>query len=578
MATEKLVLELNAKVDKAIKDLDDVKDSLKDTEEEGSKLSNTFATMGNAAIGVAKAATAAAAAITAIAVATAKADRTMGNLAVTAKMSKEEFKGLAFAFSQFDVDAKGAADSLNDVSERIGEFVATFNQDGKGSGAFQDFADVMKLSDEAAGEFAMTLQKMSPEDAIVKMVDAMEDAGVHGSEMSWVLKSMSNDLEYTSQLFADNGKALRDLKDGYSDMSKDLQLTKQQSEDLAELAGSFDLLTTGLGDASAMISSTIAPTLNTFFNSVIDIVPDAANAIVDFINKFRDISELSSIREIEAQIDSIEEKRVLHRSRAEMGGHAARQSKERLKELDIELLELNERLLQVKKEQEEAELALVETREGGLISGGVGGEEGDGGEDGDTVLEDRLSEYEQFLEDKENLDQEYADWFAKLQKNMARDESRELRKRERDKETTIDAGLKAATDANTALLNDNKAIGAGLIVADAAVGVMRAFKDLPYPAAVAASVSIGLAAVSQLANLNSAQRGGGSVSGAGGAVDLSPPDISSGDINSGANLVATDASGASGGAQNITLEIDGETIASIVYDNIAKLEQDGVIS
>ena len=162
MATEKLVLELNAKVADAVKGLNKVKNTLTETDEKSKKTSKGMKKLGSASTVMAKAAFAAAAALTAIAVASAKADRRMENLATTAKMTKGEFKGLAFAFSQFDVDAKGAADALNDVSERVGEFAATFAKDGKGTGPFQDFADVMKLTAQEAGNFANRLENMSP--------------------------------------------------------------------------------------------------------------------------------------------------------------------------------------------------------------------------------------------------------------------------------------------------------------------------------------------------------------------------------------------------------------------------------
>jgi len=560
MATEKLVLELDAKVDKAVKDLNDVKKTLKDTDEEATNLSTSFKAVGNAAATVAKAGLAAAAAITAIAVATAKADRTMGNLAVTAKMSKEEFKGLAFAFSQFDVDAKGAADSLNDVSERIGEFTATFAQDGKGSGAFQDFADTMGMTDAAAAAFAMTLEEMKPEDAIIKMVDTMEDAGVSGAKMSWVLKSMSNDLEYTSQLFRDNGSELKNLEGGYKDMSESLQLTTQQSEDIAAMAGSFDLLTAGLGDSASIITSSIAPALEGFFNAVIEIVPTATNAIVDFINRFRSIDDLSSLRELDAQLDIMEEKRATNAALAENTGRSAKAARERVKELDLEILAINERIAEVKAESAEADIARIEAEEGGSFG---------------ESFEDKMKKNKKVADDKIKATEKA----SKAQLKADRDEARADDLLHDGKNANVQNGVSVAMAANALLFGDSKAIEAGLVVAKTGAAVMHQLgSGDPYTAFGRAAAAAAMGAV-QLAATLSASKGGGGIAPVSSSPSIaSDPEQGQDIAQGGADLSATDASGATGFASNITLEIDGEAIASIVYDNIAKLEQNGVIS
>ena len=415
----------------------------------------------------------------------------------------------------------------------------------------------MGLTNEAAGAFALTLQEMSPEKAIIKMVDAMEGAGIHGSEMSFVLKSMSNDLELTAKLFRNNGEQLRNLEGAYLSMSENLNLTTQQSEDISELATSFDLLTANMGATSTMVTAALAPTLTTFFNAVIDIVPDATNTIIDFINRLRDVSELSSTAEIDrllaplqARAEAIEleiaTETMWHGRKIELLGE--------LWEKEQSINELLAQRIQIIEDNKAAEIALVEARAGG-----------------------ELGNYEEFLEEKKTLDREYADWFNKLQKSEAKIASIQLRTESRQKEAALNAGLNAAKAVNSALLEDNKLVGAGLIVADTAIGMMKAMAQQgAYGFATAAA--IGVMGVAQLANLNSAGGGGGSIGGSSTAPTLSIIDIPGQDVAPGASLSATDASGATGFSSNITLEIDGEVIASIVYDNIARLEQDGVIS
>ncbi len=72
---------------------------------------------------------------------------------------------------------------------------------------------------------------------------------------------------------------------------------------------------------------------------------------------------------------------------------------------------------------------------------------------------------------------------------------------------------KAASIINSAFLEDNKAIQAGIIVADTATGIMRAFATSSniYEAYANAAV-VAATGVAQLANLQSASKGGGSIS------------------------------------------------------------------
>ena len=61
-----------------------------------------------------------------------------------AKTTEENFQALSFATNQFGVNAEQIADISKDVADRLGEFATA------GTGTFQDYADVMKLTKEQA--------------------------------------------------------------------------------------------------------------------------------------------------------------------------------------------------------------------------------------------------------------------------------------------------------------------------------------------------------------------------------------------------------------------------------------------
>ena len=99
-------------------------------------------------------------------------------------------------------------------------------------------------------------------------------------------------------------------------------------------------------------------------------------------------------------------------------------------------------------------------------------------------------------------------WLAK--------EAKAKDKADKEKAKSTEQYTNAAMTLGNALFEDNKAVKAGLIIADTAAGIMKAFADLPYPAALAASASIAATGVAQLAAARSASKGGGSAPSVGG--------------------------------------------------------------
>lgn len=315
MTVETLIVEFDAntsKFDKKVKgakdDIDGLGESAKGADGKLKGLGGAFKAAGGAVKTMGTSIIAAGAALTTMITLSAKSEKELSNLARTAGKSREEFAKTAFVFKQYGVDAKGAADALNDVSERVGEFAATFAKDGKGTGAFQDFADVMRLTDEEAGRLASELQNLSGESIIQHLVNEMEQANVTGAQMSWVMKSLSNDLEYASDAFADNGKKAGELKDRYAALQGAIDITADEAKDLEEASEAFDLMTSSVKMTATAISAELAPAFTKFFSSVTEIVPEATVAIMDFFNAFDDVSEFESLSSIDKQIIKLQER------------------------------------------------------------------------------------------------------------------------------------------------------------------------------------------------------------------------------------------------------------------------------
>jgi hypothetical protein len=93
-------------------------------------------------------------------------------------------------------------------------------------------------------------------------------------------------------------------------------------------------------------------------------------------------------------------------------------------------------------------------------------------------------------------------------------------KTEKEKLNAAQDGVRQGMALNQLLFDDNKAIGAGLIVADTAIAISKA-NALGYPMSIPAMALAAATGVAQLAALQGSSKGGGSISSSGGS--LSPP-------------------------------------------------------
>ena len=598
MATEKLIIELQAKtgnleseLKKIQSELDGINSSTKKTDSGFAKLTKTATSVGGAILSMGTAIVTAGSALSTMIVLTAKGEQELQALSRQAKLSTGDFEALAFATKQYGINAEQIADISKDLSDKLGEFASV------GTGAFQDFADVTNMTTEQAQALAGEWQSLSSDQVIGKMVAELDKAGASGNEVTFVLESMGSDLSKLVPLFADNSKELELLTSRYKDVNDQLSITTEEAKQLQEAATSFDLLTETIGNGAKLISAQFAPALSEFFNGVIDVVPQATQVVVDFVNSFRSPEQIESLdsvnRLIEDQSNKISE--LTEKRNAYVGVQGYNQDADQNEiivksRLNREILEEKNRLEELEAQREsileqQERLADAETGNGGDISATIGSPveagDGSGGNEIQAIL-DRFKTEEELLAEKyateqellagnkealleleqeylNNLaeikdearnaelekDQEAFDIMDQLRKDAIaqdREESKANDKKNKDKAKSNSAYLGAATAVGNALFEDNKAVRSGLIVADTAAGIMRAYADLPYPAAIAASVGVAATGIAQLAAVNSASKGGGSVTTpTAEPVDANPEstiDVSSADV-SGSNSVVT---------------------------------------
>jgi hypothetical protein len=413
MATEELIVlldaqtqKLDAKLRASEKRMDEFEGKTEKADKSLFKMSETGKNVAGGLLNLAKGALAVNAAISAMVLISAKNRKSLELLSNQAKTSAEDFQALSFATSQYGVNAEQIADISKDISDKVSEFSIA------GTGAFQDYADTLKLTKEEAREAAKEFTTMSSQEVIGKMVSEMESAGVSAYDMTFALESIGNDLSKLQPAFANNSKELLKLKSRFNDVNESLQITGVQAEKLKEVSTSFELMTTQIGNASTSISATLAPVMDDFFNDVINIVPDATQTIIDFANSFLDAENISSIAGVNTQIQEsqlriVESQKTLNDLKAAYNSYSRdggalnvnqqKQVEEAIESERVRTQELNDQLIVLNEQNK----ALEDARS--LKGGEIGGETGEGVDTGTGTGDQRQAIADRFATEEELL-------------------------------------------------------------------------------------------------------------------------------------------------------------------------------
>lgn len=436
MATEELIVELDARTAQLDAKLTDSNKRLEKLEKQTKKNDKAFADF---AKGAAASMAAVAAAVTVAARAAGQFAKELEVASTRFGVTTQEMQSLAFASDKVGISLEKLGDIGKDVNEKIGEFVAT------GGGGFQDFVDVMDLSADEAKDLALEFQKLSADQVMGQMVSRMEQAGISGQQMSFALEGLASDATDLIPLFRDNAKELKSYREefellGLALSDKQIEQIKKVNEEFTKSGSIFSAKSQQLiADYSSEITTAIN-WMTEFGLSVIDageivangwgnIVAIAKAGISDFINGTDTLSKVLVER-----------------------GRITRDLIEGMANDSNDALDIT-------------------------ITGGV-------------KKAESSSKFFKIWNDKQIKDT----------KNY----------------------VKGMSALNSAFMDDNKAINAGLIVADTAASAMAAYKTGGPPAAFAA-IAMGAA---QLAANNSASKGGGSVSGGGASTGFIAPQTS----------------------------------------------------
>lgn len=179
--------------------------------------------------------------------------REMDNMARIAGQTINEYKSSSFAAMQYGVTVEQLGDAFKDTSERIGDFIST------GGGPLQDFGDVMGYTKAQTLEFAKSVEGLSGQNILIKMVSELESAGKSSEQMSFALEGMASDMTKLLPLLSDGGKEFKTMQDAMNAVT--VPISEEEVSLFREFKKSVDLVS---GSMTSLMTSAVIPLLKPF--------------------------------------------------------------------------------------------------------------------------------------------------------------------------------------------------------------------------------------------------------------------------------------------------------------------------
>ena len=540
MATESLIVELDArtkkledKLDRTERKLDGLDKTTKKTSSSFKNLSSTASIVGKGVLAVGAAATVAAASILAMSKAVGEYSKEIKVASQLSGIAVEKLQLMSHATATVGIGIEDLGDKSKDTREKIGDFLNT------GGGGFMDFVDAMKLTKKEAREVAVEFSRLSGVEILQEMVKRMEDAEVSAVQMSHALEGMASDTTKLIPLLANGSAELNKLTAAAASVIIPLD------DDDIDL---FIRMGTSVDTAAASLKSLGEQELLNLGERFIE-VTELITFFFASLNEGTIANKQTRLLEISGEIDTLKEN--IADSLTPLGrlqnaltmSDSAVSSQQQINEL------LEERV-QIGKDLESLRAGTSGEDGGDSEGGGLIPESSDSADVSDKAIQDikdRFKSEEELLQEKFDrevemigdqnelklqLEEEYLEALIALSdaadeevassaaaaeskrvKQTKKDldnEVKDKKKAELQKINTQEAAIGLGKALNESLLGDNKAIAAGLIVADTAVGIQKSLSIAPYD-----YVNVGIIAATgalNLANALSSSKGGGNIS------------------------------------------------------------------
>ncbi|MCE8468883.1 tail tape measure protein, partial [Rhodovulum sulfidophilum] len=210
------------------------------------------------------------------------AAKSINILAQRANATPEAFQKMAFAARTAGVEQDKLGDILQDVTDRVGEFLST------GSGEMSDFFE--KIAPKV-GVTAEQFRNLSGPQALQLYVDTLEKAGVNQQQMTFYMEALASDTTTLLPLLRNGGREMRKLGDAASDAGQ--IISDEMISDLQDANRSMSRVSATIEALEIKIAGAFAPTLSDAADKLDDLLSsaDAADAISDMAEAFDGLSE-----------------------------------------------------------------------------------------------------------------------------------------------------------------------------------------------------------------------------------------------------------------------------------------------
>jgi hypothetical protein len=207
-------------------------------------LVRNFSVAGGAALGTVTAG------LTAMSIAGVRAAREVEILSQRANASPVQLQRMAAAGRRVGLDMRDMSDILQDVNDRIGDFLQT------GAGEMADFFEIIA---PRVGVTADQFRNLSGPDALQLYVSTLERAGVNQQEMTFYMEAMSSESTRLLPLLRNNGAQMRAL--GEAAAASGAIISESMIASINDANNSLDVISASFSALQMRLAAEVSPAL-----------------------------------------------------------------------------------------------------------------------------------------------------------------------------------------------------------------------------------------------------------------------------------------------------------------------------
>ncbi|MBY5942764.1 hypothetical protein KUW00_17960 [Halomonas sp. DP5N14-9] len=216
------------------------------------------------------------------------------NQAAVANAGVEAFQRMAYASTTVGVEQDKLAGILQDVNDRVGDFMAT------GGGEMADFFENIAPQ---VGVTAEQFRNLSGPQALQLYYDSLEKANLSQQDMTFYLEAMASDTTALIPLLRDGGKGFADMGDEADRLG--IVLSELDIAKLNQFSAEFDKSLKLLSSMGQILVTELTPYMTALGDELVDAATDTDDLRDSFAVAFR-----QAVESIGPVLDKIHDLRI----------------------------------------------------------------------------------------------------------------------------------------------------------------------------------------------------------------------------------------------------------------------------